>query len=202
MITRRDFMIVTSTATASSPLLAHATTGGDRLVPLKATPRVRSLHTKQTEDGRLLFVSDSPDAPPRIIRPAALEKVFGRGAEHFLYQPDHWRMIDEGWFSEDETYHPEDFDDPAFNIWHANYRPETEAHDLLYNLFRDQVDFAPFGSGRVPELGLGFGEHPSTPRFATAKLDGEHCLLRVAAEVATRTSWLTVDLSTADGDEG
>ena len=107
-------------------------------------------------------------------------------------------MIDEGWFAEGDLYEPAVFEDPAFRIWHANYRPETEAHDLLYDLFQDQIT-GPFGA-RLPDLGLELGEHPSTPRYATAKLDGDWCLTRLTDEVAARTVWLVVDGGIASGE--
>jgi len=80
-------------------------------------------------------------------------------------------MIEEGWFTEEDLYEPADFEDPAFRIWHANYRPENEAHDLLYDLFEDDIS-GPVAT-YIAEHALELGEHPSTPRYATAKLDGE-----------------------------
>ena len=194
MITRRDF-IVTTAATASSPLAVHAADEQDVRLPLKAHPRVRTLCTKPTGDGRLLFFSDGPKSPSKLIKPAALERAFGPGTDLVLQQPDHWCMIEEGWFAEADLYEPTEFEDPAFRIWHANYRPETEAHDLLYDLFRDHIT-GPFGA-RIADLGLELGEHPSTPRYATAKLDGDWCLPHLKAEVAERTSWLVIDNGTA-----
>ena len=101
------------------------------------------------------------------------------------------RLIDEGWFAEDDLYDLTDPSDPALAIWQVNYRPEVEAHDLLYDLFHNRA-FSPFGF-YIPELGLELAEHPSSPRFATAKLDHEFCLPRLAEEVATLTSWLKID---------
>ena len=193
MITRRDF-IVTTAATASSPLALNAAAETDVRLPLKAQPRVRTLFTKPTADGRLLFFSDGPETPSKLIKSEALERTFGPGTDLVLQQPDHWRMIEEGWFAEEDLYEPTEFEDPAFRIWHSNYRPETEAHDLLHDLFRDQIT-GPFGAC-IPELGLELGEHPSTPRYATATLDGDWCLSHLRAQVAARTNWLTID----DGD--
>ena len=197
MITRRDF-IVTTAATASSPLALQAAEEQHICLPLRALPRVRTLSAKPTGEGRLLLFSDGPETPPKLIRSEALERAFGPGTDLVLQQPDHWRMIDEGWFAEEDLYEPAEFEDPAFRIWHANYRPETEAHDLLYDLFRDQIA-GPFVV-HVPDLGLELGEHPSTPRYATAKLDGDWCLHRLAEEVAARTAWLVVDGSIASGE--
>ena len=191
MITRRNF-IVTSAATASSPLAGHAANERDVRLPLKAQPRVRTLFTKPTGDGRLLLFSDGPKSPSKLIKPEALERAFGPGTDLVLQQPDHWRMVEAGWFAEEDLYEPTDFEDPAFLIWHANYRPETEAHDLLCDLFRDHVT-GPFGV-RIAHLGLELGEHPSTPRYATVKLDGDWCLPHLSDEVAERTSWVVIDV--------
>ncbi len=197
MISRRNF-IVTTAATASSPLAVHAAGGRDIRSPLKAQPRVRTLFTKPTEDGRVQLFSDGPQSPSKLVRPEALERAFGSGTDLVLQQPDHWRMIEEGWFAEADLYEPTEFEDPAFCIWHANYKPETEAHDLLYNLFRDQIT-GPFGA-RIPNLGLELGEHPSTPRYATAKLDGEWCLPNLTAELAERTSWLVINVGNTSAE--
>lgn len=197
MITRRD-LIVTSAAAASSPLAVHAANERDVRLPLKAQPRVRTLFTKPTGDGRLLLFSDGPESPSKLIKPEALERTFGPGTDLVLQQPDHWRMIEEGWFADEDLYEPTEFEDPAFLIWHANYRPETEAHDLLYDLFRNQIT-GPFGA-RIADLGLELGEHPSTPRYATAKLDGDWCLPHLRAEVAERTSWVVIDVGNASAE--
>ncbi|PVZ48382.1 hypothetical protein [Thalassobacter stenotrophicus] len=197
MFTRRDF-IATSAATASSPLAGHAANERDVRLPLKAQPRVRTLFTKPTGDGRLLLFSDGPKSPSKLIKPEALERAFGPGTDLVLQQPDHWRMVEAGWFAEEDLYEPTDFEDPTFLIWHANYRPETEAHDLLCDLFRDHVT-GPFGAG-LPDLRLELGEHPSTPRYATATLDGDWCLPRLMDEVAARTAWLVDDGVIASGE--
>ena len=197
MITRRDF-IVTTAATSSSPLVLQAAAEQDVRLPLRALPRIRTIFTKPTGDGRLLLSSDGPETPPRLIKSAALERAFGPGTDLLLQQPDHWRMIDEGWFSGEDLYEPTDFEDPAFFIWHANYSPRTEAHDLLYDLFRDWIT-GPFGA-RIPDLGLELAEHPATPRYATAKLDNDLCLQRLMAQVAERTSWLVFDADNASGE--
>lgn len=189
MITRRDF-IVTSAATASSSVALQAEEPNVRL-PLKSLPKVRALFGKPTEDGRLLLFADGPETPRKLIKSAVLERAFGVGTNLLLQQPDHWRMIDEGWFTGEDLYEPCGFDDPAFCVWCANYRPETEAHDLLHDLFHDQVA-GPFGA-RIPHLGLELAQHPTTPRYATAKLDGDWCLARLAAEVSKRTNWILIN---------
>ena len=197
MITRRDFIAATA-ATISNPLSSNAA-GAHRIrSPLKAVPRVRTLFSKPAINGRLLLLTDGPQEPPKLIRPKALERMFGAGTSNMLQQPDHWRMIEEGWFSGDDLFEPAVEKDHAFYTWHANYRPETEAHDLLYDIFRDQID-SPFGL-RLPSLGLELAEHPSTPRYATAKLDGEWCLPNLMAAVCERTKWIKIGCSQTTGE--
>ncbi|MEW9921829.1 hypothetical protein AB2B41_19655 [Marimonas sp. MJW-29] len=194
MITRRKF-IVTTAATASSPFAAEASAEQSECLPLKALPRVRTVFAKRADEGRLVLFSDGPETPQKLIRSDVLERAFGPGTDLLLQQRDHWRMIDEGWFAEDELFEPTCIEDPAFQTWHANYRPETEAHDFLYDLFRDEIA-GPFGA-RIPDLGLELGEHPTTPRYATAKLDGEWCIPLITSAVAARTTWLAIDTNIA-----
>ena len=105
MITRRNF-IATSAAAASSPVALQAAEEQHVRLPLKAMPKVRTLSVKPTRDGRLLLFSDGPESPQKLIRPKALERAFGPGTDLVLRQPDHWRMIDEGWFAEEDLYEP------------------------------------------------------------------------------------------------
>ena len=144
MITRRDF-IVTSAATASSQLAKGANAEQKDCLPLRALPKVRTLYARQASDGQLLLVSDGQETPKKLIRSEPLERAFGHGITPLLMQPDHWRMIEEGWFSGEDLYQPAGLDDPAFRIWQANYRPETEAYDLLYDL-QDKIVDAPLSS--------------------------------------------------------
>ena len=189
MITRRRFIA----ATATSPLALPQQASASPQQPLKANPRVRTLHWREAEDGRLILFSDGSPVPRRLIKDEVLDRMFGSGTHLVLHQPDHWRMIEEGWFSEEDLYQPTGLDDPAYRIWHANYKPEVEAHDLLYDLFRDRIS-GPF-SAIIPELGLVLAEHPSTPRLALAKLNNEWCLPSLVEEVTRITSWLIVDLT-------
>lgn len=76
MITRRDFVVKTA-ATASSPMALDAAEEPDVRLPLKALPRVRTLFTKPTGDGRLLLFSDGPKTPSKLIKPETLERAFG-----------------------------------------------------------------------------------------------------------------------------
>lgn len=197
MITRRNFIVATA-ATASSPLAEGAKAEQWDSLPLRALPKVRTIYAKRTHDGRLLLVSDGRETPQKLIKPEPLERAFGRGITRLLPQPDHWRMIEEGWFSGEDLYQPVDSSDPALWIWKANYRPATEAHDLIYDLLGDQM-VDPI-SGRIRELGLELGEHPCTPRYATAELVGESFLPRLADAVAVRTTWMVIDGGIVSGE--
>lgn len=187
MITRRRFIA----SGAATPLALERPANASPQQPLKAEPRVRTLHWREANDGRLVLFSDGSPEPRRLIKEEALDRVFGPGTHLVLQQPDHWRMIEEGWFNEEDLYLPTDMDDPAYRVWHANYKPEVEAHDLLHDLFQDRIT-GPFGC-RIPELGLELAEHPSTPRYAVAKLDHEGCLPRLTEAVASRTTWVAID---------
>ncbi|WP_433989483.1 hypothetical protein SuNHUV7_41260 (plasmid) [Pseudoseohaeicola sp. NH-UV-7] len=98
MITRRVF-IVTSAATASSPLAVHAANERDVRLPLKAQPQVRTLFTKPTVDGRLLLFSDGPEKPSKLIKPEALDqqklKQYAKSTRQF------WRALNL-WLSESD----------------------------------------------------------------------------------------------------
>ena len=187
MITRRRFIA----ATATSPLAVPDPTSASPRQPLKAVPKVRTLHCREADDGRLILFSDGSPEPRKLIKEEALDRMFGSGTHLVLQQPDHWRMIEEGWFGDEDLYQPMDLDDPAYQVWHANYKPEVEAHDLLYDLFQDRIT-GPFGAS-IPELGLELAEHPSTPRLALAKLNHEGCLPLLEEAITMRTSWLSIN---------
>jgi hypothetical protein len=189
MITRRRFIA----ATATSPLALPKQASASPQQPLKAEPRVRTLHWRETEDRRIILFSDGSPEPSKLIKDEVLDRMFGSDTHLVLQQPDHWRMIEEGWFNEEDLYQPTDIDDPAYRTWHANYKPEVEAHDLLYDLFQDRIS-GPFGA-IIPELGLVLAEHPTTPRLALAKLNNEWCLPSFVEEVTRLTRWLNVDLT-------
>lgn len=189
MLSRRDFMTTAAITTATTTLFEAARAAPARQ-PLRALPRVRTLYARPHESGGLRLFSDGAPEPRALVREDVLDRAFGRGAARLLQQPDHWRMIDEGWFAGDDLYTPEDPSSMEYWIWQANHHPECEAHDLLCDLFRAGLS-VPWGS--VPELGLALGEHPCTPRFATATLHHPAALPRLARQVAEMTTWVIVD---------
>jgi len=200
MITRRNLMLTSTAAAAGgafdpAPATAHRT---GPLVPLREELRVRTLSAyRSPTSGRLILFTDGPVAPRKLIKPDVLNAVFGKGTDAVLAQPDHWRMIDAGWFDDADLYMPTGYDDPALQDWHAVHDPRVEAHDLLIDLFADRDLW--FGGGTIPELNLTFMRHPQSPRFVTAHLTELSDLPRLRQYLAERTRWLTLDLVVHDG---
>ena len=128
---RRDFIKTTAALTvgaSTSQLPAQARP----TKPLSEELKVHMLHLEPRQDGKFILLSDGPTEPRELIRPEVLDRAFGTGTFEAITQPDHWRMIEEGWFAGDDLYLPSEFDDPQYRIWYTNYRPECEAHDLLF----------------------------------------------------------------------
>lgn len=193
MFSRRDFMKTAAVTTATASIVEQADASQETLRrPLKAEPRRRTVFARPNSNGGLILYSDGAPEPRKLIREDALERAFGRGAGRFLLQPDHWRMIDEGWFREEDLFEPLDPYSQEYLIWHANYRPEVEAHDLLIDIFGKGL--LP-GGGVVDDLGLAFAEHPCTPRYATVVLRDLERLPLVCKLVAARTDWIVIDPS-------
>lgn len=71
--------------------------------------------------------------PRRLIKYNVVEQTLGSGSFRHLTQPDHWRLIDEGRFTRDQTFQPCPLDG-FFTIWAANYSPRSEAVGLLEQL--------------------------------------------------------------------
>ena len=160
-------------------------------VPLRAERRVRILRLNVNADETCTLVSDGSPVPQKLIKPEVIDRAFGAGMRETLTQPDHWRMIAAGWFGEEDLYLPEGFSDPQFHEWHANCKPEVEAFDLLIDLFPSRL-LGPWG-GSIRELGLIFGERPSTPRLAKVQLTHENRLPALVTAIAERTDWVAID---------
>ncbi len=160
--------------------------------PLRAEPRRRVIHAKPAPYGGLRLYSDGSPDPLPLIRPEVLEQAFGKGIGQSLRQPDHWRMIDEGWFNGTDLYEPTEIESRDYAVWHANYHPECEAHDLLHDFFGSGL--MP-GGGTVKDVGLAFAEHPCTPRYATVTLLDRDRLPALAARVAELTEWIVLQTS-------
>ena len=190
MITRRNLM-ATFAATGAGILHANGSHFPEEpLPPLPMTLRIRKLHLTPEASDTFVIATDAPIDPPALIKPEVVDDAFGAGTHRLLSQPDHWRMIEAGWFSGNDLYLPYDIDDPAYRIWCAYYAPKTEAHDLLLDLFGGGL--MP-GGGTISELGLSFAEHPCTPRLAMVKLINEFMLPQLQAEVSALTKWIEIE---------
>jgi hypothetical protein len=129
-----------------------------------------------------------------------LDAAFGAGTRDVLHQPDHWAMIDAGWFSGAELVKLTDPASKGYETWCAFHRPEVEAHDLLMDLFGVQA-FWLFG-GRIADLGLTFQRHPTTPRFATVTVEDGEALSRLTGVVSSRTDWIRIEPTIRTGHGG
>ncbi len=162
-------------------------------VPLRAQPRHRRIFVRPGTYGAYRLESDGPAEPRKIVRKEVIERTFGEGSYETLTQPDHWRMIDAGWFGGSDLHQPIPVADEAYDIWRANHHPVVEAHDIIADLFPDLYSPFPW-SGRMARYGLSMVEHPCTPRFATADVDFEFNLIRLADEVAARSNLVSIVL--------
>lgn len=189
MITRRQFFKNSTAVVAAGVTQTAEPTLGS--VPLRAEPRVRWLHPIRTADDRILLRGDGPIEPQPLIRREVLDAAFGVGTHALLLQPDHWRMIEAGWFCGDDLFLPQERTDADYENWMAFHRPEVEAHDMLLELF-GMHDFWLFG-GRIEALGLTFERHPTAPRFVTVKLDQEGLLSGLTTAVSDLTDWIRID---------
>ncbi|MCK0103647.1 twin-arginine translocation signal domain-containing protein [Pseudohalocynthiibacter sp. F2068] len=147
MISRRDFLRG-STALAVTPLVEsilnhHEHFEEPLLIRPRTSTRVFYLYEDHTVGG-FRIVTDALPFPRRLVNFDAIEREFGEGAFRTLCQRDHWRLIDQGRFSREETFQPA-IGDGFFNAWAANYDPHSEAYNLL-----EDVGLGPdqdFGSG-------------------------------------------------------
>ncbi len=185
MLKRRNFIIRSVICMTALPILTTPTLPSP-LRPLRAEKRPRKLLVRHELDGRCLIVSDGPTAPRDLIRSEVIDRVFGPGVYDTLSQPDHWRMIEAGWFGGADLFTPVPLGDPAYLAWCSWHRPENDAHDLLLHLFSDRV-FGRFGV-YLPEYGLTLAEHPCTPRYATARVEHAGFLPELTRQIEERTS--------------
>lgn len=174
MLNRRNFLAASVVASVAATLPAHAFA----LAPLWAAPKRRRIFAKREASGSWLLYSDAPNEARKIIRYDVIERVFGAGANREISFRDHWEMIDAGWFSDDDLHLPVPLADPAYDNWKSYYHPVTEAHDLLTDLFKTKYfRNVPVGGWTLPN-GLVLGEHPCSPRYATARVHWDEDLLR------------------------
>ena len=151
----------------------------------------RLLHLEHTKDGKVLIKTDAPERPRHLIKPEIIDSVWGRGAYDILHQPLHWKMIDSGWFGDDDLYYPFEQGTHEYEAWFGYYQPACEAHDLLAGLLG--VDNFWFTDPKDVGYGLEFMLHPSTPRYATAKLEGPQWIKEFQEMIEGKASYLSVD---------
>lgn len=146
MLSRRDFLGGAS-ALALTPLIErilehHEHFEEPLLMQPPAPRRVFYLHhTPHTGHG-FQIVTDALPFPRRLVEHSVIEETFGPGSFRRMTQRDHWRLIDEGRFSRDQTIQPS-VGDGFYGTWAANYAPHSEAVGLLED----------FGLGPTPSLG-------------------------------------------------
>lgn len=163
MITRRNFLLGAS-ALALSPAFSRVADHYARTQePLMLRPeRVERLFYIHPEPQGLRLVTDAVEFPRAIVHPNALDAKFGDGSYTRLTQRDHWRLIEEGHFSEEETYIP-NVTTSALDIWLANYSPHAEAFHLLHEYGLGPEGTQAAGSGLTfyeyseEAPGVGFG---------------------------------------------
>ncbi|MCA0044668.1 hypothetical protein [Celeribacter litoreus] len=187
---RRHFLI-TSVALAAGASATPLSSEAAPTLPLQRGLRKRTLYLEPRSRGGFLLYSDGAREPRKLIRPEAIDARFGKGTHHHLLQPDHWAMIDAGWFEGEDLYGIEQGHERELEIWGDYYRAECEAFDLLRTLFDGRVDG--FFRTAIPELGLLFGEHPCSPRLATVYLEKEHLIGKLVSTVAGLSKWVEID---------
>ncbi len=187
---RRQFLISSvalGVGATATPLSSEAAP----TLPLQRGLRKRTLYLEPRSNGEFLLYSDGPREPRKLIRSEAIDARFGKGTHHFLLQPDHWAMIDAGWFGDEDLYSIEQGHERELEIWGDYYRAECEAFDLLRTLFDGRVDG--FCRTEIPELSLQFAEHPCSPRLATVYLEREHMIGKLVSTVAGLSKWVEID---------
>lgn len=137
MLSRRDFLGGTA-ALALTPLmeriLDHHERREEPLLVRPSTPLQRVLYMHRDHAGfGYQIVTDALPYPRRLVSFDAIERAFGPGSFRRMTQRDHWRLIDRGLFTRDQTFQPA-FGDGHYAAWAANYAPHSEAVGLLESL--------------------------------------------------------------------
>jgi hypothetical protein len=192
-----------SGAAGAVALTAPAVLAGTPAQPLRAEPRPRRLSLEYRKLDAIFdaydVLTDAPTTPRAIIRREVIDEAFGADAYDSLDQPDHWRMIDAGWFSGsdlDRIDHPDRSFDPLVLQWHAWHKPASEAYWLLIDLFPEA--WLPGGGAYLEAYDLYFCIHPCTPMVAEASLRSSWRIEAFAEELAARAPRLSLDTSLQD----
>lgn len=187
---RREFLSAT-TAMASVAMVPPAAAFTPQ--PLRALPRFRRLYVEREERGSWLFYSDGPTEAQQLVRFEVIERTFGAGTYATLSQPDHWRMIEEGWFAGGDLHQPLPIADPTHDVWRSFYHPVVEAHDLLSDALAGLYAKGWRFACTLPN-GLTLAEHPSTPRYATARARSIFALTHIAEDVERQSRGVVIVL--------
>ena len=150
MLSRRDFLGGAS-ALALTPLVEriidhHEHLEEPHLIRPSEPRRVFYMHRDLYTGRGFRIVTDALPFPRRLVEHSGIERAFGPGSFKRLTQRDHWRLIDEGRFSRDQTIQP-CVGDGFYGAWAANYAPDSEAVGLLEGL----------GLGPAPSNGVDCG---------------------------------------------
>ena len=86
MITRRDFVVLSSVVTVSGAAVP-ASALSRPAQPLRAARAFRPLRVEPDPLGQPIVVSDASPVPLPLIRPEVLDRAFGAGTAERLEQP-------------------------------------------------------------------------------------------------------------------
>lgn len=137
MLSRRDFLLGTAALTLT-PLMERILDHHEHLEepllvrPSAPAPRILYMHCDNAGLG-FQIVTDALPYPRRLISFDVVEEAFGPGSFRQMTQRDHWRLLDQGFFTRDQTFQPA-FGDGHYSAWAANYAPHSEALGLLEGL--------------------------------------------------------------------
>ena len=131
MITRRTFLAGAGALTLT-PLLArvaasHAETGTPLFLK---PPKIERRFYLHPEKKGLRLVTDAVEFPLPILKFDAFEAKMGDGSYRTHTQREHWRLIEEGRFEDEDLIIPW-VAMGQWDIWHANYAPWSEALGFL-----------------------------------------------------------------------
>lgn len=191
MLQRRDFLLSAASATALAPMIGAPAIARPR-APLRALPKIHHLYTHPGGYNDLTVTAEGPSEPQPLIRAEVLDRAFGRSVAETLSQPDHWRMIEEGWFSGSDLYTPNDYFDPAYMEWHRFHKPTSVAVELMLEAFPETYEET-LMAYHVPGLPLRLEQHPCSPPYIRAALAWEEALPDLIAALRSRDCPCVVD---------
>jgi hypothetical protein len=165
MITRRTFL-AGAAAMTTAPLVErvakHFSQTGE--VKFVRPPKVERRFYLHPEEKGLRLVTDAVEFPLPIVKFDAFEQKLGPGSYRKHTQRDHWRMIEEGQFEENDLITP-GVGMGQFSAWQGNFAPTSEAVSFL-----EEHGLGPDGDAG-PGPGISFYEWGDDPEvFGPAAL--------------------------------